>query len=291
MDKSSQFTVEEYQFKNLKGAPVNAGASEYKFVDILKATPRESEEHGKIIKSERQHAERSSFKVSPIVREHRGMIAQEESEREAHIQNEVDRRVMLIEEDAYKKGFEKGQTDGREEVFRETQSATDEKLNTLNEMIVEVLKSKSEMLKAERTQTYETIKTLTKWIVLRELKDDGDYINRLLERLILEMQTKANLLMHVNSSSFESMPEVLERIQSRIGELTNVRVEIDLKTDLPGLVLQSQNGILDGRLGVQFQKLDKLFANVGLPFDDNVVLNLNEEDTVNGSVENKGGND
>ncbi|MFT6069634.1 MAG: flagellar assembly protein FliH [Bacteriovoracaceae bacterium] len=277
--------IVDYQFLDLKGVPLNESTSNYEFVDINSISPTQEKEHQEIIRNERAHATRSNFKVAPIVKEHRGMIKQEENERENQIQNEVSRRLLMIEEDAYERGFQRGQEDGREEVFRETQAATDEKLELLNSMIKEILSAKAEMLKEERIQVYETVKTLSKWIVLRELKEDGTYIERLLEKLILEMQTKSNLLIHVNQSSFESMPEVLEQVQKRIGELTNVRVEVDHNQDVPGMVLQSENGILNGRLGVQFKNLDKLFSNVGLPFEDSEELNLSVEEPVQAAPE------
>lgn len=273
MEKASQLEVTDYHFKDLKGVPVNESTTDYEFQDIDKISPEQAEKLENLIKIERDHATRTNFKVAPIVREHRGMIRQEEAERETQIQNEVSRRLLSIEEEAYRKGFERGQEDGREEVYRETQAATDEKLQALSEMISEVLKVKAEMLKEQKQQVYEAVKTLTKWITLRELKEDGEYIDRLLEKLILEMQTKSNLLIHVNQSSFEYMPEVLEQIQKRIGELTNVRIEMDHGPDLPGLVLQSDYGILNGTLPMQFKNLDKLFSNVGLPFSDEPTLN------------------
>jgi flagellar assembly protein FliH len=276
--KLKEEEIVDYQFIDLKGVPLDRSTTNYEFLDISKVSPADEEKHQEVIRNERAHASRSNFKVAPIVREHRGMVKQEETERENQIQNEVNRRLLMIEEDAYERGYQRGQEDGREEVFRETQSATDEKLELLNAMIKEVLESKAEMLKEERQQVYETVRTLTKWIVLRELKEDGTYIERLLEKLILEMQTKSNLLIHVNQSAFDSMPEVLEQIQKRIGELTNVRVEVDHDQDLPGIVLQSENGILNGRLGVQFKNLDKLFSNVGLPFEDIEELDLGTEE-------------
>jgi flagellar assembly protein FliH len=282
MDKSKmkEEDIVDYQFLDLKGVPLNESTTNYEFLDINSVSPSEEKAHQEVIRNERAHASRSNFKVAPIVKEYRGMIKQEENERENQIQNEVSRRLLMIEEDAYERGFQRGQEDGREEVFRETQASTDEKIELLNGMIKEVLSSKAEMLKEERVQVYETVKTLSKWIILRELKEDGTYIERLLEKLILEMQTKSNLLIHVNQSAFDSMPEVLEQVKSKIGELSNVRVEVDHNQDLPGMVLQSENGILNGRLGVQFKNLDKLFSNVGLPFVDSEELDLSVEDEI-----------
>ncbi|MFT6604703.1 MAG: hypothetical protein ACJARO_002227 [Bacteriovoracaceae bacterium] len=51
------------------------------------------------------------------------------------------------------------------------------------------------------------------------------------------------------------------------------------------MVLQSENGILNGRLGVQFKNLDKLFSNVGLPFEDSEELNLSVEEPVQAAPE------
>lgn len=287
MNKAKEFDVSDYQFKDLKGVPLNEATTLYEFEDIDKVSPRQAQEHEEVIKIEREHAARTNFKVAPIVREHRGMIQQEETERENQIQNEVNRRLLVIEEEAYNKGFERGQNDGRDEVFRETQAATDEKIQNLSEMINDVLRTKAEMLKEQRLEVYETIKTLTKWIVLRELKDDGEYVERLLEKLILEMQTKSNLLIHVNQSSFDGMNEVLDQVQKNLGELTNVRIEMDHGLDLPGIVLQSENGILNGRLGVQFKNLDKLFSNVGLPFKDDPNLDITVDEVHTKEVETK----
>ena len=60
------------------------------------------------------------------------------------------------------------------------------------------------------------------------------------------------------------MPEVLEVVQGKLGELTNTRVEIDYDIEAPGIVVESQNGIVNGSLKTQLDSLDKLFEAVGL---------------------------
>ena len=50
----------------------------------------------------------------------------------------------------------------------------------------------------------------------------------------------------------------------KVGKLTNVRVEADLDMKENGIMLESENTIIDGSLKAQFESIDKLFLSVGL---------------------------
>jgi len=274
--------VEEYSFQSFTAVNEDEDPSkvtEYSFSDFEGKSIREIEEHQEIIKLERQQAEESSFKIAPIVMEHRGIKEQVQSEKEQRFQEEVAKRVEEIRAEAYRVGHEEGVQSGREEVFEQTRLATEEKITTLSAMINDVLKTKEQLLERQKKQIYGTIRNLTKWVILRELKDDGKYIHNLLEKLILEMQSKSNLLIHVDQKSFEQMPDVLEVVQKRFGELTNVRVEIDYDIEGSGIVLESDNGIINGSLKEQFKSLDKLFHSVGIKEDEEFSFSEVSEDS------------
>ena len=106
------------------------------------------------------------------------------------------------------------------------------------------------------------MKNLTKWITLKELENDGKYLERLMEKLLLEIQSRSNLLIQVNMNDFQKMPEVLEVVQSKLGELKNVRVEVDPAILTRGIILESDNGIINATMEEQFKSLDKLFEEV-----------------------------
>ena len=221
-----------------------------------------TEEFQKIIKSERVHAKQNSFKVNPIVEKHRGLRDQEEYEYEMRVREEVEKRVREIQEDAFKAGFEEGINQGREEIFDEMRNVVDQKLDSISEMVHNVLRTQEELITKQQKEVYVLIRNLTKWIILRELKDDGKYIERLLEKLLLDMQSRNNLLIQVNQNDFKDMPEVLEHIQKRLGELKNVRIEIDGAIESQGMIIESENGILNATIEEQFHSLDKLFEDV-----------------------------
>lgn len=263
-------TVSEYEFQPLMkpNGPTDGSVSPFEFKPLSETQVMDIQEHERVIKTERTTAEKNNFKISPVVREHRGINRQEELERQRLIQEEVERQLVKVQEAAYQEGLKKGMQDGREEVFNQLRAEVDVKLERLQEMIDDVLKTQADLIQNEKMAVYRTIKNLTKWIILRELKEDGDYVLRLLEKLISELQVKSNILIQLDPKSFSDMPEILDLIEKRMAGLEKVRVECDYDIEGPGIVVESDNGIINGSLKEQFQSLAKLFSNVGLTEDE-----------------------
>ena len=275
LNKDIELEVQEYEFQSFSDKFDDGEVKSFDFNELDINTPIIREAHQKSIKLERTQSEVNGFDISPIVRQHRGIKKQEDVEREEAVENEVRKRVSKMEENAYKKGYEEGIEKGRQDIYEQTRAQTEEKMIILNEMINDVLSTKEEILKSQKNQLYTMLKNLSKWIVLRELKDDGNYIERLLEKLIVEAGVKSNLLIQVDQKHFEMMPDVLETIQDNLGKLTNVRVESDFDIQGTGIVLETSNGIINGSLYEQFKSLDKIFESVGVEghHEDNLVVN------------------
>jgi flagellar assembly protein FliH len=256
--------VKEYQFLSFTDVEDEPNVVKtFEFQPISKAGDlKRQEDFQKVIKIERNHAKENQFKINPIVEKHRGIRDQEDLEYEMRVREEVEKRVRLIQEDAYKAGYEEGVSQGREEIFDEMRNVVDQKLDNFSEMIHAVLKTQEDIVARQQQEIYVLIKNLTRWVILRELKEDGAYINRLLEKLLLEMQTRSNLLIQVNENNFNDMPEVLSHVQSKLGELKNVRVEIDNQIETQGIIVESDNGIINATMEEQFKSLDKLFEDV-----------------------------
>lgn len=260
----SEVEVENYVFTQFKKSNDQGGVKDYQFSDLKKGTLPQTQEHEVVIKMERQLARQKQFQIAPVVEEFRGMSAQAERERERRIAEEVSKRVALIKEEAYQEGLALGQEQGRAEILEQMSFEVEEKLSYFTGMIHEVLALKVQIAEQQKKEIFTMMKNLVKWVLLRELKEDGAYVERLLEKLIIEMGSKEHLLIHVSESHFAQMPEVLEIVQKKLGALTNVRVEVDYEMDGPGLILESQNGIINASLKQQFENLEKLFEAVGV---------------------------
>lgn len=260
----STVDVQEYSFAQFEQSSQDGKVKSFEFKDFKKSAPQVSEEHERVIKIERQLAHEKQFQIAPIVEEFRGLSAQAAREREIRISEEVEKRVALIREEAFMAGRQEGIDQGRAEILEQMSVEVEEKIAYLTEMIHEVLAMKTEIIENQKREIFVMMRNLVKWVILRELGEDGQYINRLLEKLVVEIGSREHLLIQVDEKSFEAMPEVLAVLQKKLGEFTNVRVEVDYSMDRPGIILDSQNGIINASLDQQFENLDKLFETVGV---------------------------
>ncbi len=273
MSKENKFKVQEYNFtelsKNQSGfsqaGGVNkndVGAKKFTFNTFDTQSKQDQINLQKTIQDERKHAKTNMFKVASVVYEQRGLKQQEEKETELKIQGEVDKRFKLILEEAYSKGFEQGQANGFKKIETDLENEVVERLKKIEDLVNEAMSFKEEIFKNQKMQMYEMLKMLVKWIALKEIRDDKAYISRLLEKIIYELQSKTNLLIKLNPERFSEFPEVLAIIEGKMGKLNNVRVEVDHELDRNGVVVESENGIIDASMQSQFETLDDLFKTL-----------------------------
>lgn len=262
--KSSLMQVSDYEFKAFDKKVDPTVVVNYQFNDFSKEVKEKKIELKQKSMQEMTQAVKSGFFISPLVKQYRGHNQAERDEKDLIIKEEVERRVTIlrkkVEEEAYKEGLERG----KQEVFQELMKATEEKLVDLNEMINGLMTQQADLMIKNRDLIYKMVKNLVKWMTLKEISNDKDYTQRLLEKLIQEIESKTGLLLLVNPKDFEKMPEILEKIKSKYEGVDNIRVEIDPQIQEHGIILESENGILNATIEEQFLSLNKLFEAVGI---------------------------
>jgi flagellar assembly protein FliH len=273
--------VTDYVFKSLFKEATKEGVSEFNFHEFTDRELYDIPEKQNTLRIERKAALESSFSIAPVVREHRGINRQEEEEREKTIEDEICKRLKKIKDEAYLKGHQEGIEDGKKEVYEQMRLECEQKIERFSGMLNQVIATQSDLVAQEKVAIYRTIRSLTKWVILKELKDDGEYIERLLAKLIEELQVNSNLLIQVDPKSFEQMPEVLGHLEKSLGKLEQVRVELDYDIAGPGIIIDSDNGIINGTLQEQFNSLDNLFSKVGIEGESSEHENLFQRLSIN----------
>jgi flagellar assembly protein FliH len=217
----------------------------------------------KVIRAEREHASKNQFEIMDEVKKLRGITAQEKNDFENKVGAEVQNRLQQIVEDATQEGYQHGLEQGRDQAYQEAREVIEEKIAIFEQMITELNQAKVDVMEKNRFDMYKMIKSLTKWVALKEVDDQG-YLPKLLEKLILEVNIKSNLLIKVSAKNIDVMPGVIEAVEQRIGKLTNVRLEINHDSQGQGIVVESENGIIDGTIESQLKSIDTVFETVGL---------------------------
>jgi len=263
MQKFQSTEVQNFEFSDLQVGK-ETGTSTFKPFNFNELNGQPSKRNNiseETLRSERTYEKKNNFKIDGVVRESRGLSRQEQNDLESQIQAEVNRRLETAYHDAYQEGIEKGKDEGRAEATAHYQEELAAKVNEFSQIIDEMTKQSDKIVEKNRHDIYEFIKRFTKWIVLKEI-DEKLYLENLLEKLLLELNVRKNLIVKVGRANFSKMPEVIQTVETRRGQLTNVRVEIVPEINHPGIILESENGLIDGSLEGVFQNIDKIFEQV-----------------------------
>lgn len=263
MDKFRSSDIKPFQFSDLDSVNTTKpnGFKPFEFSTLegesLKSTVVSDEE----IRTERQFASKNNFKIDEIVRDYRGLSRQEQSDLENKIQTEVKKRIEQMSEAAFREGIEKGREEGKKAALAEFNNLIAQKVEDFEQVITQVQSQSDKIVEKNRAEIYEFIKRFTKWIVMKEINEKV-YLEMLLEKLILELNARKNLIVKVGRANFAQMPEIIQTVESRLGQLSNVRIEIVPELNHPGIILESENGLIDGSLEGVFQNIDKVFEQL-----------------------------
>lgn len=262
--KGQKFDVQKYTFGQLVPSQSSQeGINEYQLRSLNDIANFKQSISQSDIRVERMMEARVGFEVDPKIRELRGLKRQEEEDYERRIVDEVERRVAEIRDQAYAEGFKAGEEKGHEQAYAESSQKYDEFVADFASKIANLNESIRNIYEQSQQEAYLMVKNLTKWIILKEV-DEKYYLVRLLQKLIYEINEKSNLVIRVNEEAFGYMPEVIKIVEREMGKLPNVRVEIDLDQNENGIILESENTIVDGSLETQFKSIDRIFENAGI---------------------------
>ncbi len=261
-DSTRQSDVDNYEFQTLAEFHEKNGEREFDIKD----------------------SDGEAFRVSPIVKTHKKINHYFEIYKEKKIKDEVERRLLKLGEEGFNKGFNEGIKQGEEKTYRERKKFLKKEMDDFSKLVEDTLKTKKTILEREKHSVYELIKSLAKWVILRELKDDDRYLLRLLEKLMSEIENKNNVLIQINRENFEKNKDIFQEMQSVLKETSNVKFDINGDIDTQGIILTTENEVIDGTLEEQFKGLDKIFSQIGLR--KNETHNIDEkEDVSEGSNE------
>ncbi len=270
--------IQTFQFNSFDKEDLDSNVVNYELKEITGDMPRKERLLPSVIREERAAAKSTGFRVEDVIYEYRGLKKQEHEDFEIRVENEIEKRLAAKIEEAIQTGFEKGQKLGFEKAYQEAAQEHSQKINELEAIINEVQEHKKEIFAKNQLECFEMVRSLAKWITLKEMQDD-DYLKRLLEKLVHEIGSKANLLIKVNRSRFHGMDEIIKAVEDKLGVLTNVRVEVGQEMEQPGIIIESASSILKADLKSQFDSIDEVFKSVGLKQMDNDLKEIGQTES------------
>lgn len=250
--------IKEYKFQQLED--LQASNNDVRDFDFKKLKIHSVDVNA--LDEEMELIEKTSFKVSDEVKNHRGHASIEKERFEKKVISEVDIRLNEIEKKAQEEGYQKGLEQGKEEAKIEFSKTYQAKIDELGGVINNLQSQMQEIIQDNLTDWHRLLKNSIKWIVLKETKSP-EYIENLLGKLIHEINEKDHLLVKIDEETNQYIEAAIANAETELGKLTNLRVEIDHELQHPSIIIEGQNGIIDGSLESQFASLDSLFSSLG----------------------------
>lgn len=263
MQKFRSSDIKSFEFSDLQGTPaVSKGDFKaFAFGELDGDSFNREKISEETLRSERTFEKDKNFKIDGIVRNSRGLAKQEQSDFEKRIEEEVRARLEVAYAEAYNEGLEKGREEGKAEAFANYEQELSAKVEEFVQIADSLHSQSQKLVESNRREIYEFVKRFTKWICLKEI-NERLYLETLLEKLVLELNARKNLTIKVGSANFAHMPEVIKVVEAKLGHLSNLRVEVVPEIQHPGIILESENGLIDGSIEGVFQNIDKIFDQV-----------------------------
>ncbi len=255
-----------YEFQDLKkNESINQDSvKSYEFQALAEVSEMDSQSELGFDDFKNLNKSNKDFKVAPVVKAYKKINRYLDIYKEKRINDEIEKKLLKLEKKAFEKGYNDGFRQGEEKSYAEKTKETEEKIGVLSNFVEEVLKTKKELLENEKHCVYELIKSLVKWIILRELKDDDKYIFRILEKLAVDMENKNNVLIQIDKREFEKNKDIFQDMKNVLKKIPNVEFDVSQDIENKGIILITENEIVDGTLERQFENLDKIFSQIDL---------------------------
>ena len=259
-DKIEDYTYAQFNFEDFKVEDEGI-TKEYEFNKIDSADKKLK---AKVLKEEREASEKTGFNISPVVYRQRGIHDQKQREEKKRVKQLVYHEVEQVREDAYQEGYKTGLERGREEVLEAEKERVEEVITGLVSLVDRFKEREQKLIEDQKIEVYALVRNLTKWIILRELKDDGQYVERLISKLVTDNDNSSVLNLKVGKNVYEQVKGSVEKVKEKFSIDKEVTVSVDLNLKDDEIDLDLDNSRIKSDISDQFKALDSLFEGLGV---------------------------
>lgn len=195
------------------------------------------------------------FRLNELTRGPLSVEAEEEARIEAEVQRRLAIQLQAISDSsrkaAYQEGFEKGKGDARAEVLTQCKPMVDQ----FEALVGGFENMQTDLFKANEEYLIHMVYRLAKHVLLRELKEDTEYVRRLVSQLLERLGTRENIKIFVGEMEYSSAETLREGLAQTLGQLKNLSIEQDSTITGRGCRLETDYGEIDARLEVQIENI------------------------------------
>lgn len=198
------------------------------------------------------------FQIAEIVANQTGVTELRRKNIDAQVEDTVLERLKEIEEKAYKQAYDLGLLEGTEKAFEEMRVVYQEKLQMLDDLLVAVEYSKTNVMKENEAVLIHLVYQVAQRIAQREIKISQEPIVKMLNELVGEIQGTDSINVTLNSDDFHFIEELRNKKVKEVEPLARVKLISDETISSGGCVIETNFGSIVSTVEQRAEKAWKL---------------------------------
>lgn len=228
-------------------------ATVYKPEDLAVARQKEKEDtHFEISKFFLDTAE---FKIDPQVANQMGLTFARNKEEKRAFDAEVLKFVQTIKDDAYSEAFKEGRAEGvkvaKIEAFAAAKVEIQNNLASLLKMVQGLDNHRQKMYEENETEIVRFCYFLAEKILLKEVKVNKEYVIEIIKKMT---PSDEPCVIRLSANDHAFIQTHLDTSQNDF-DMQTIKFEIEDSLKDGDVIVETQNGILDGTLSTRLKKL------------------------------------
>lgn len=202
-----------------------------------------------------ENRQNSRFQISELARGPLSVNREEELRIQKEIAKRLNEQLGKVREEVKKEAFETGFEEGKKLGQQEVLAASKPMLSSLERLIKQFESMSLDVFRANEEFLIHMVYRLAKSIILREIKEDKDYVRRLTETVLERLGTRENIKVFVSPKEISATQTLKQDLAQNLGELKNISIEIDSEIETAGCRIETDFGEVDARIEVQLENL------------------------------------
>lgn len=188
------------------------------------------------------------FSINSLLREPLSIEQEERRAIEERVQATVTELAAKAKEEASQLGYQDGLAKGHEEAFVKFKQEAEARMQRFEALMAELENARQEILRANERFLISLVIRISRMVILRELKTDENYIQRLAADLIERVGVRENIKVRISPEDSETLGMLKDGIEKSLGAMKNLSIEVDSKVPQGGCSIETQWNAIDATI-------------------------------------------
>ena len=173
--------------------------------------------------------------------------------RAEEILEEAQSKTAFLEREAYEKGFDQGEKDGREL----GQKKIVKSIENIENLFIELGNLKTEILKQCEKEILELVFSIAQKIIHKKIDEDDKIIKEVVIEAMHSVTEKSQIVIKVNQEDFDTIENMKPEFFRTFKDLKSIVVTPDLSANRGGCLLETPYGDIDASVEARLDKIQQ----------------------------------